>query len=475
MGEETWDATPEGHVLHSFANAKRSWRVVLAELIDNALDAGARAVTVGISKTALSVEDDGRGCGDAGLRAMVTLGDHQQNDSTRSGMYGVGGKHAVLAIGGVDSTLTISTTRAEDRARLVVRWADLAQTGWRLDAPVKSPRGEEPTGTRIEVRPVIKGLLTGKSLDRLLGDLGDIYTPALESGVSLIVARRVLRPCALPELRQWVDVRVDVKGKTARGRVGIVAEGVRNDKPGIAYRHGFRLIERSNRGCGDYPPTRIAGYIDLDDSWTRSTNKDTLHGAEDLYEAIYDQILDLLKEAETATYALSSSALLSEVADSVNARLGLPDRKAVRRARRQKEGTVTPTGTGGRHTQAAEDQPGTTFSSRRGRSSGRINVAVDHRGEGEPYAHVSGGRRATTITLNLDVPMVRQAHDSFDRSMLATLVFAAVCAGRVLGTDEARQMQMPDVDGSQRDQFLQLLTHCLSSPADLDGQGLAAE
>ena len=79
-------AEPQAHILESYANASHlNWGVVLAEAIDNSLDAEATHVAINIERNRyLLIADNGRGCSDP--VAMVTLGTkfaHKRQDLGR--------------------------------------------------------------------------------------------------------------------------------------------------------------------------------------------------------------------------------------------------------------------------------------------------------------------------------------------------------------------------------------------------------
>ena len=92
---------PHPHMLLSKRNANLTYQLVLGELIDNSLDAGANRVqvTIDLQKKQIIVEDDGNGCDN--LTAMVQLGSHYVQNTTSLGRYGVGLKDAWIWCGNV--------------------------------------------------------------------------------------------------------------------------------------------------------------------------------------------------------------------------------------------------------------------------------------------------------------------------------------------------------------------------------------
>ena len=171
--------------VHGTINAARSrgipWRDVLGELIDNAFDAGATMVHITIDGKELSVEDNGRGCGD--FAKMLTMGRHAPHETTKLGRYGVGFKDAAWWVGGPTTIRTIHKGRVRT---LRVDWDHL--TGWRLPDP-----GDEPSdgsiGTRITFGRTIRRFPDGKAFSDLRDQIGYIYSPALKDGRQIGIRR----------------------------------------------------------------------------------------------------------------------------------------------------------------------------------------------------------------------------------------------------------------------------------------------
>ena len=77
-------------------NEKLTWKKMIPELIDNALDAKARTFDFNKDGNTLVIKDDGIGCPDP--RVMVSLGESKAHatGSPRSGRYGLGGKASCI-------------------------------------------------------------------------------------------------------------------------------------------------------------------------------------------------------------------------------------------------------------------------------------------------------------------------------------------------------------------------------------------
>lgn len=63
---------PDTNLLHSYCHSNLPWWKGLAELIDNAIDAGAKQVKIAVKDRVLTVSDDGRGAAD--IMALFKLG-----------------------------------------------------------------------------------------------------------------------------------------------------------------------------------------------------------------------------------------------------------------------------------------------------------------------------------------------------------------------------------------------------------------
>lgn len=86
------DFTPKSHLLESHTNNNMPWWQALAELIDNALDANAKSVSIIVAGKTLTVKDDGNGVED--VLSLFRLGEHRKSKSTKLGRYGGGVRYA---------------------------------------------------------------------------------------------------------------------------------------------------------------------------------------------------------------------------------------------------------------------------------------------------------------------------------------------------------------------------------------------
>jgi anti-sigma regulatory factor (Ser/Thr protein kinase) len=132
------DLAPTAHVLNSIANDNLSWKLAIGELIDNAIDAEAKQITIVVGPNRrsgipefFSVKDDGKGCED--ITSMVQIGRHDAHDASIMGRFGIGAKNAMLWIGGTESRSRIVTHRKGRKQKLDLPWKQFGESRSQLD------------------------------------------------------------------------------------------------------------------------------------------------------------------------------------------------------------------------------------------------------------------------------------------------------------------------------------------------------
>lgn len=156
--------------------ANHSLPTAMADLIDNAIDAGATRVIVKFITrqdrlTKILVIDDGKGMNDAGINGAMTLGKQRQYDTTDLGHFGLGLKAAAL---GKAQTLTVYSEKENHepvgrRLRKQDMGRDyscevLSSRSSRTTAEIRRKLTIGPTGTVIELSD-LTSTYTGKSRD----------------------------------------------------------------------------------------------------------------------------------------------------------------------------------------------------------------------------------------------------------------------------------------------------------------------
>lgn len=482
MVDNAYSIAPSTNFILAMCEADLGWRNALGELIDNALDAGAKYITIELGPNRqkhgaqhILIEDDGDGCNN--LIGFLTPGVHL-NPKAKLGRYGVGFKDAVLYLGGPDSRLELRSTHGGTTRRVCVDWRRLVSSGsWSLadnEVDVPRPQRAGEHGTRIYIAPVVRSVPDGKSWDELLEHLGYMYTPAIKRGAHIIIRGKKrgadsteLKRFELPSFEQHIHEDVAIDGKRATVHVGIVQEGVINRRPGITYMHGFRVIEPACcKGCGPYDPSRIAGFVELDRGWKLHKNKNGIsHGADDLYAAVFRLCEPLLKRAETSAQQLQCAALANAIEDTVNQLLGAPDAKAKRSAG-DKHGRKYPTGDAGKHHRAKTTQSGDRFP----HTGGRVRIVFNPVPGEESIGHYDPNG---TVILNSALPVIHRMQKDGNKLGLVMLALALIDVGAVLRPEDIQgQRLMRKVDGdNELEKFSRLYGKMLSRVA-LNGEVL---
>jgi len=431
------DCTPKSDYLRALCAQSLNFKTMLGELIDNSLDAGAMTIEIEFRKDAFSIRDNGDGC--ANLGSLFTLGDHRHHRSTRLGRYGIGAKDALLSLGGEDSSVTVVSVHGRDIREVTVRWAEMARNNWHAPDPTKERAEVGERGTSLLVKPCPRQPLGAARISNLRSDLGYMYSPAIKDGAQISIAIGGSKPeplvrWKLPDFESGhISETVIAAGKRANVHCGIVKEGQLNPRWGLTYAHGFRVILPScANGCGEFNTARVCGFVMLDESWKLSKNKNAiLEDEEQLYAAVLAALTPLLKRADELGSRLESAAFESQIAGAINASLGA-DSKA-KRDDGDSAGPRRPTGKGGRHKRAREEQDGSTFL---GRRSACGSYRVVHMALGE--AAGIGEFKEPTIALNTDNPLVESARR--EKNLMTSTVLAAslISAEHCLGTGQLR-------------------------------------
>jgi hypothetical protein len=476
---------PDAHYVTSLVKQNLSMRIALCEWIDNALDAGATSVAISFGRARsngggaehVSVVDNGRGKAD--LLALARLGQHDRTDTTRSGINGCGAKDAALWMGGAHSVFTITSVHGGLRRSFAVDWSYVAKNGWRNPAPAPpTSAGLDPTGTEIVVAPVIRRVADGPGWQRLVDELAYTYTPAIKRGIQISIRAKkrgsetaTLSAWKLPALQPGhVDREISVAGKKARVYAGIVREGEPNPRPGLSYLHGFRVITMASAlGCGAYSVARVAGFVEIDDSWERNKNKDGIQRPDELYDEVLRVLEDLLRRAEQQGSQLRSEKFAKAVEGLINASLN--DAKA-RRDRGESKGTKEPKETGRKHRDAAKKQRGETMSSRR---YGAVRIDFNELGDDAGIGKLQSNG---VIVLNLDNPAIAHAKKSENVLAVACAACALVASDRAIRGEKSTLSIRFDHDREDADaieRFALTLGGLLSSSTAIDGKNVVEE
>jgi hypothetical protein len=309
--------TPVKTQLLSDKNRPMSFASVVEELIDNAGDAGATEIELTIKPNTLVILDNGEGVKD--FEAMLTHGRHEFTGVEKVGRYGVGLKQAGARLWGI---MVITSVRDHSKRSVKIDWEEWLQSNsWEMDNPSVEPAPGEASWTRITFKNTEKGRIpSGQNLDVALRNVSFLYAPAVELGIKISVKRLVdkvetaqkFTGWSWPKLTETIDVMLNVEGKKARLRAGVVPPHEPNLRSGLHYTYLHRtILEGSSVGCGEYSNGRIFGVVTLlGGEWCLTTNKDNIdEDLEELSAAVFAQMEPLLLKAEAQSQHVDLSLL----------------------------------------------------------------------------------------------------------------------------------------------------------------------
>lgn len=403
---------PRGHILDSIVSSNTGWGRALFELIDNSLDAGATEMWADFSsRDEFSFIDNGSGCEDPS--AMVQLGSHVHQSTSRLGRFGIGGKEAALWIAGeVDATITIVSVHNHVWRKLVCNWQQFANNNWQLREPIQRPAKGDERGTAITITSAKRRKSpSGKQWADLVDETGYKFSRALKS-----CSIKLRNSSEWQEVNRWEPPNLDkdtiisqdisVDGKAAHVYAGMVRDGAANPRAGFTYFHGWRVIEAASaKGCGMYSNARICGFVQLGEGWQLTKLKDGIsRGGSHLYAEVERVCLDLLKRADQAGLTVEGFALEERLNARLHEHVGSSMAKAKRSQRKPAEGKVpgVPTDSGSGHKQAKMQQPGETFAAK----GYALRIVGQSFGGPEPIGQV----KLPMVNLNMDNPIIEAAY-----------------------------------------------------------------
>jgi hypothetical protein len=472
--EETLYLPPNGlELLIAITRQNLQWWKVFGEWIDNSLDAGATTVSISlIGKTEITITDDGRGCPNPGQ--MIRLGGHARHISTKLGRYGIGGKEAALWTGGIDSTIDISTIHNNRLHTLSLAWRYFGEN-WGAKVKTDDTPPSEERRTEIKIRPIDKTPPHGQDWKELLELLGYLYAPALKSGRQIKFKRssrsewEPLKRWELPAFQgEHIDTHINVNGRDVRVYCGIVKNGIPNPRCGFTYVHEWRVIEKSSaKGCGNYSPTRICGFVELDHSWPLNKNKDGVaKDADELYAAVEEAARPVLEQADKMGNELQSQVFDKNVNIALNQMLENRHAKAKRSSPINHPGTKNPTSKSSPHEKAKIEQIGSRFR-RHTNNSWRVEY-----GSLGMTVGIGQVKEPNIVILNTDSLTV--AHDKKHADLRAIVKLAT---GLILIHNQYYgahgQKLVKEFYGDTPEDFSRTWASILDGPLSIDGESLA--
>lgn len=408
-----------------------------AELIDNSVGNNAQNIRVVYEKSRFIVQDDGVGCTMKKMKALVSLGGHEEDERAVNlvSRYGVGADEAFIWAGGITEVLSM---RDGEPLYNEIDW-DAFDVEW--DYP-RIAKGED---ARAELQRYSKfnleqGLLIVQqwnrrvdNFEKLHARLSQTFWAAVETGVKIEVFYKTpgpgkprggpLKGKQMPEFMEGKQLAKSLtlsNGKQIRIEGGVLDEHARITEPGFEYLYGHRvLIPAGDQGAGEYGIERFYARVYLEGDkhdWQVETNKGGLHD-EDLgvvKEAVFNACEDLLKEAQQQQEQLESiedQELADELSDLLTEATG--GRKARRKKQKNgKHGTVEPTGKGGKHLKAkrTQDDEDGRMSGQKRRRTGFIKVRFAEFAEREQHLLGIAKVGERVVRLNQLHPALMELH-----------------------------------------------------------------
>jgi len=306
-------------------NQAMSWRVAITELVDNALDAQARTITVRWHKRTFTVEDDGVGISPSGFEDLYTLGtDIRPVHQKTIGRYGIGFKEAAGWLWGL---ARIQSRHKGELRRLFIDWEAEAHRGQEHDedAPMvtltRRPT-RDPSFTRIDCREIRRDMPDRDQFGSLCAHLAHVYRPALATGVQITLGRgketTTIRETPWPAAAAntpAIDGSCSVAGRPIHVRAYVTAEDQRQAGIHLAIvgRHMDTLTT-------NFQSRRIYGWATLGEEWEVSKNKTEISDPlrDQLMAALEAFCRPVLEAAEREAQTVVLNELMLRVENQLN-------------------------------------------------------------------------------------------------------------------------------------------------------------
>jgi hypothetical protein len=357
-------------ILRSLNAQPMQWKVALGEACDNSFDSKANWVRIRFTgDKQVEISDDGEGCDN--IEAMLTIGRHYRQHSTKLGRFGVGLKELACWLWG---ELWIQTIHGGIQREVVIDWEKLARSSdWIVTDPDEEKAKDGQRGTRLLFRRAMRN--RPQRLEELANDLGYLFAPALWNGKQIAIehGKRKLTviPWQLPEFEgEVVKDLFQVDGKKVQLTAGVVAGDSTNLRKGFTFIHEHRVLLNSALGAKGRSVSRICGTVILGPEWKLGKNKDAIQDSDDtkqaLEEAIYSRCEALFERGEKQANFLHNSAFEGAVTEALKTMLSNGDcdaatKKAKRKPAENETGLVEPKNTDKKHKRASKEQSGSSF------------------------------------------------------------------------------------------------------------------
>lgn len=415
------DITPDVHFLNSIRADKGSWVTLVAEAVDNSLDASATTVAIQLLKDNVTIADDGCGIVKAHESAIVRLGEHRPNLGTKLGRFGMGIKYNATSAGDL---LRVDSTSNDGHMTLQVDWTKVIQGGrWKIPKPVWRPINiSRGTGTEIMIGRLCWEGPKEKDVVSAREQLALIFYPAIEHGAVIRLNHHNISLLREPDLVDVVEQTVRLaNGKGAHVRAGILTNPERSNLYAVQVSYKHRVIlSKSNFGCDNYSGTRrMFARVVLTSDWGLSRFKDDIidEDRDELETLVEDVLRPILEKCHSAQMELKIEEMTTLLNDMLS-----PELRATR-PRRKRDGEARSGRKPGRHGKSKEDESSNGPARTPKAPNDRLLVTFEGPLSSEHgYGHFVKGR-PNRITLATDNPVVAALLAQRDRELAAQSLF----------------------------------------------------
>jgi hypothetical protein len=332
MSEKYIDITPRVHFLESVRADRGSWPSLLAEAVDNSLDADATEILIQLLTSTVVIADNGCGISKDRESAIVRLGEHGAMSGTKLGRYGMGIKYNATSAGDL---LEVDSLSADGQMFLSVDWAKVIRSGdWLIPQPKWTPalvsRG---SGTTIKIGRLRWDSPKEKDVVAAREHLAQIFYPAIEHGATIRVNGSLIRLLREPQMSDIVEHTIRLlNGKGAHVRGGILLHP-EDSLHGVQVSYKHRVIRsKSHFGCDSYSGLRkMFARVTLTADWGLTRFKDDLNDPDQqqLEVAVQEVLQPILEKCHSAQMELR----IEEITELLNESLP-PEIQAARPPRK---------------------------------------------------------------------------------------------------------------------------------------------
>lgn len=454
------DITPKTHAINSLRKQEMPAWLAICELVDNSLDASAVQCDVVIDTKGKKVTVSDDGVGAPHPAAIVTIGDHQAEDRSTSGRYGIGAKDAALALG---TSVEVHASRNGIIKSVFADFEEMVATGKWMARQSERVCPDAPSGTRVIVSRVDKAIQVPPLVDRI----GSTFAPALRMGRRVSINGVEVSPAAVVSVTNRREGRGEFCGKSYSWWAG-VKDSTDRTKGGWRFEFKYRVLPDSGTtrsyGCGAMDITNFYGVITLEEpddaepceKWEVSKHKTSAEELQQVCEQIYEHIKDLLEQCE-AEHSLTLDHEIGEEAgeELTEAMAGVESMREKRsHAEDSRAGAVIPTNTGPRRRRAANVQPGDgSITSTNPLTGKRFRVTFN---DTDRFVQVHGNRQANVVVFGREHPYWQIFRSNAD--VVKAIAMASLTGQAVTSTDPRQPIMSALVkDDAANEQFFATL------------------